>query len=293
MNPANSNSATYYPLRHLAVIEITGADAESFLQGQLTCNVKEIDSNHAGIAGYCNPQGRVISTLLVVKSPDGFLVLLPRSLAEKVAKRLQMYVLRSKVNIATDGGWRLFGCRTEQATELHALNARFFPSHSENANLWVGLPGKPLRYFLLTRAAKPINADGEDAQWGYWDVLAGIPWFELEQSEQFIPQMLNLDRLGGISFTKGCYTGQEIVARTHYLGKSKRALWVGRVAAPLSVGDYKVLASDGQTKLGDVLAVQAYQAETAILMVLQSLDEIGKQLILSDQNHTPVTVVSG
>ncbi|WP_150048922.1 MULTISPECIES: CAF17-like 4Fe-4S cluster assembly/insertion protein YgfZ [Methylomonas] len=293
MNPANSNSATYYPLRHFAVIEITGADAESFLQGQLTCNVKEIDSSCAGIAGYCNPQGRVISTVLLVKSPDGFLAILPRSLAEKVSKRLQMYVLRSRVNLAVDGGWRLFGCCPEQAAESRAPADRLFPCHLENANLWVCLPGGPLRYLILTKAVQPISADGDDAQWGYWDVLAGVPWFGLEQSEQFIPQMLNLDRLGGVSFTKGCYTGQEIVARTHYLGKSKRALWVGRVAASLPVGDYKVLASDGQTKQGDVLAVQSYQAETALLMVLQSLDEIGKQLILSDQNHTPVTVVSG
>ena len=146
----------------LRALAITGNDAPTFLQGQTTCDVNE---NKLG--AFCNPKGRVISTFVLLKNENDFVLILPKSLFTTIQERLQRYKLRAKVEI----------------TETN------------------------LPEFTL-----PEN----------------MPWLCPETSEQFIPQWLNLDTLGGISFTKGCYTGQEIVARTHYLGEVKRRLFVAR-----------------------------------------------------------------
>ena len=157
----------FYSSTQLSVLSVTGDDAASFLQGQTTCDMNNIGEKESRLGGFCNPKGRVISTFILLKSDNGFLVVLPKSLLQTIQERLQRYKLRAKVEI------------TE--TDLPEFDA-------------------------------PKN----------------MPWLCPETSEEFIPQWLNLDLLNGISFTKGCYTGQEIVARTHYLGEVKRRLFLAR-----------------------------------------------------------------
>ena len=177
-------------MNDLGVLKITGDDAALFLQGQTTCDV-----NSDKLGAFCNSKGRVISTFVLLKVENDFLVILPKSLLPTIQKNLQRYKLRAKIEI------------TE--TDLPEF-----------------------------------------------DLPENMPWLCPETSEQFIPQWLNLDLLGGISFTKGCYTGQEIVVRTHYLGEVKRRLFVVRFETEIKITPNCSIIDESGGAVGNVLAAQ-------------------------------------
>lgn len=295
-HPAN----TLYPLNHLAIIEVTGDDASEFLQGQLTCNIKELSESKASIAAFCNPKGRVISTLLIIATQDRFLLILPCSLLDKVLKKLQMYVLRSKVQLGDKSGdLGLLGlhCPLPMA-ELNLPTHDFHCCPVSSDCIGVKLPSSTPRFLCVINSGSDISqsfngvASGEVDEWRYQDISSGLPWFDLEQSEQHIPQMINIDHLGGISFNKGCYTGQEIIARTHYLGKSKRQLRLAQCAGTFS-SDANFEIKDAQTeeKIGEILTLQSFGDNTRMLIVLQTVDGETKNLILGDSKQTPVSLI--
>lgn len=293
-------SNTLYPLSHLACIEVSGADAGQFLQGQLTCNMNELSESKASIAAFCNPKGRVISTLLVVKSFNSFLLVLPSSLLEKVLKKLQMYVLRSKVQLTDKSrAFSLIGHSGPNACDQLALPSMAFDCSQSDDLIDIKLPSPHPRFLCIVKTqshATPLLegfALGDCDAWRYQDISSGFPWFDISQSEKHIPQMLNLDKLGGISFNKGCYTGQEIIARTHYLGKAKRHLYLleskDHIHWPTNQ-DLAVLASETGEKIGEILDLQKLGGVTRMLAVLQTVAEESKNLILDDPEHTPVVL---
>ena len=286
----------------LAAIRVNSVDAAGFLQGQLTCNVLELTESQASIAAFCNAKGRVISTLLVVKTPQGFILILPLGLRECVYQKLRMYVLRAKVELTMDDQLKIFGIAgcAEDFNDQESPQADFAVRTSPQPLL--KLPGSERFLWLVQEdevasqleklAGHPGFAHGSPEEWRYHDIESGLPWFGSEQSEQHLPQMLNIDRLGGISFNKGCYTGQEIVARTHYLGKVKRALFIaGCAGADLPQPGTSVLDGDNQT-VGSVLAAATWQNGMRLLLVLQIVDDMSKNLILDGGNRAQLTLIS-
>ena len=189
-----------------SIIIVSGGDAEEFLQGQLTADLRKCPSPGPMRAAWCNPKGRVICILAVSKTADGFLLALPGELAEHVVQRLTMFRFRSKV---------VFELRSANPDEL--------------------MDQDPQQEF---------------AAWRLQRLCRGIAEIYGPQSEQFTPHMLNLDLLGAVDFEKGCYTGQEIVARTHYRGASKRRLHRFRSEQPVAAGA-KVAA--GNRNVGEVV----------------------------------------
>ena len=289
-------------LNHLTVIRISGEDAGTFLQGQLTCDIRNVTENNASIAAFCNPKGRVISTLLIFKDEAGYGAILPCSLSDTVLQKLRRYVLRSKVLLedasSTDA---VLGFHYSQPSPTLGLNSEPLAVTHE-PGLTIALPSKGNRFWrVVKREALSSLIDTPQTQgfvqdsahvWRYAEILAGIPWFEIEQSEQFIPQMLNIDGLGGISFNKGCYTGQEIVARTHFLGKSKRQLFVAKCDREIvKDGQLSVLNSENHEKRGDVLSFQNLNGDCRLLIVLQTIDEEVKRFILDDELNTELTLL--
>lgn len=277
-----------YPVIQLGVLTVAGKDAASLLQGQITCNVHDITDNKSSLGAICNPKGRVITTFLLVKRDDAYLLLLPVELLAPIKKRLQMYVLRSAVTL-TDSSDELCligsSCQFDVKT---STNDQFGNTTRQQNRLTIDLSRQVNRQLLIT--------DAEDAQqfwneqtsehgyqaagsevWRSLDIIDGIPWLTTETSEEYIPQMLNLDTLGGVSFTKGCYTGQEIVARTHYLGKAKRQMFVAEcdLAEPPAANTVIIDDSTGQSvPAGHVLQAQASQRGCKMLVVL-SVSETG------------------
>lgn len=234
-------------LSHLGLLEISGEDRLSFLQGQVTNDVNLLNGSNAHYAGYCSPKGRLLALFLAFSHQEHLHLQLPQPLVAPIMKRLKMYVLRSKVTITDTADTIVkFGINGPDATRL--LSA-IYPSlpiadyelvSTEQATI-LKLPSlnHHTRYQIFTRVAEATQAWDNlknsctlvgKSCWDYLDINTGIPEVVTSTQEQFVPQMLNLDLLKGINFKKGCYTGQEIVARTHYLGSVKRRTYLAELA---------------------------------------------------------------
>ena len=210
--------AHWFRLPDLGVLSVAGPDARSFLQGQLSNDLRQLAPGTALYSGLHNAQGRVIALLQLAAVTDTeVLVILPAELSEKVARQLQRYVLRAKLQLR-DASHELAVCATLQpgsAGVRPPLGPYQLPAPDTRAyGLW------PLESDATPPAADAAASDA----WHARNIAGGLPRITAATSEQFVAQMLNLDCIGAISFDKGCYTGQEIIARAHYRGHVKRRL---------------------------------------------------------------------
>lgn len=227
-------------LSHLSLIRASGTDAQTFLNGQLTNDLQRLDSAHTQLSAWCSPKGRMLALFRILADTDGYLLQLPAGLRDDILKRLRVYVLRSKVTLApADDSVVRLGIAGPDA-ETIVRDAAGVAPESDNActrsdaATVLRLPGVHPRFELLVLPARAeamwdaLRARalpaGEPA-WTWHDIMAGIPTVLPETSDAFVPQMANLDLLDGISFNKGCYAGQEIVARIHYLGRLKQRMY--------------------------------------------------------------------
>ena len=256
-------------LSHLGLIAVDGADAATFLQGQVTNDVRQVSATRSLLAGYCTHQGRMLATFRLLRRGDTHYLLLPHTQVELVLKRLRMYVLRSQV-VLTDASedFAALGLSGDQAAALLAAACPEPPAlpvavndQTQVGDLTLIRPAGACPRFLvlgpvsaltalwdrLAAEATPVNAE----HWTLLDIQAGLPTVHPETREAFVPQMTNLQLVDGVSFTKGCYTGQEVVARMQYLGKLKRRLYLGEVTAdqPPRPGDalFSPISESAQT----------------------------------------------
>lgn len=288
----DNTTQTFYDLPYLSVIAVCGADSATFLQGQLSCNIKTLTSNQSSIAAYCTAKGRVISVVLVVAHADGYWLILPSSLAGLVLKKLQMYVLRSQVKLTlTD--IQLTGLKTSLVNEPHSpIPASAFAVTRKDSQYLIRLPDDQNCRCLLFDPDHQITTKAQDqAEWRVLDIANGLPWFEAEQSEQFTPHMLGLDKLGGISLDKGCYTGQEIVARTHYLGKNKRQCLVGELQGLITEENPTVIDPISHQALGHVLFAQSKAGKTHLLMILTTDYEGSGEYAIDNSDMTRISLI--
>ena len=223
----------------LGVLAFRGADAARFLQGQLSADTEKLLPGTSTLAGLHSAQGRVTALLALVRhAPDEFFAALPRELAGRVAQTLGKFLFRAKVRIS------------DESENMRVLGAPAGAPHAGIAEVaWSGR-----RLLLVPR--DPPSSDGAGfagqgsalALWERADVAGGMPQIYAATSEAFVAQMLNLDLLGAIAFDKGCYTGQEVIARAHYRGRVKRRMqrWRHASATPLAPGD-SAHAADGRT----------------------------------------------
>ena len=199
-------------LGRYGLLSVTGDDARDFLHAQLTNDIQGLAPDRAALAGWCSAQGRLLATFLVIPSPQGFLLQLARDLVPTVAKRLGMFVLRSKVKIADES----------DAWTQHGLwDADFQQPDVAWKDGVVTVRVGERRYLQLGSKEQP-NAAEED--WILREIRAGRPFISSATQDKFVPQMVNLEKLGGVDFQKGCYPGQEIVARAQYRGQVKRRM---------------------------------------------------------------------
>lgn len=235
-------------LTHLRLIEARGPDALAFLQGQLSNDVRKVAPERAQLSSYNSPKGRMLAVLHLLRHDDAFLIELHASLLEGVLKRLRMYVLRSKVTLAAVTDRAILGLAGPDADAV--LAGAGLPAPAEPlACAWaddvavVRRLGAAPRYTILAPVGQREalqsrlaagSQPGTPEDWRRLDIEAGVPTVYPETQDRFVAQMCNLDTLGGISFDKGCYTGQEIIARVHYRGAVKRHMEVRRldVAVP-------------------------------------------------------------
>ncbi|MBY0269692.1 MAG: folate-binding protein YgfZ [Burkholderiales bacterium] len=257
-----------------SLLRFSGADAQAFLHGQLTCDVAALQAGSSSYGGYCTAKGRLLATFLLWLSADGYTMLLPAALAEAIRKRLTMYVLRSKVTIEDLTPERacvgVFG--VDAAQQLADLGAAI-PQRRHGVAVRDGVTVIELpvqRYLAVLPRPQAGMAEGGEA-WAALDIAAGIPFILPATQEEFVPQMVNLDLIGGLSYTKGCYPGQEIVARTHYLGRLKQRMCRARVSAPAAPGDKLYCAELGEQSGGMIVnSALAHDGRCDVLAVIQT-----------------------
>lgn len=191
-------------LPYLAAARAAGTDAESFLQAQLSADISSLGPGQASFACYCSPRGQVLGLLLVARDAEGFWVVGSAALLPSILQRLRLYVLRARVELTLAPEHSCYGA----ATGAEEASGTFQPR------------GTCLDYAIGSPAAEPDLAAA--GAWKAAELRAGVAWLGPDTSERFIPQMLGFDGIGAVSFAKGCYPGQEIVARARYLGRVKR-----------------------------------------------------------------------
>lgn len=198
-------------LTHLSAILFSGADAGSFLHNQLSADVLGLADGDSTFACYCEPKGRVLALMLVQKTNEDYYVIMSRPLTTPVTQRLAIYRMRSKVVIEVLDSYTISGLRTDKAAEPELSDTHV-----------IRVPGTTQ---WLVVASRDISANENVAlqeEWRVAELSQGITWLNPDTSGEFLPQMLGFEALGAVNYRKGCYPGQEIVARTHYLGKVKR-----------------------------------------------------------------------
>ncbi|MEW5056993.1 MAG: folate-binding protein [Cycloclasticus sp.] len=264
---------------------ISGEDAATFLQGQTTCDVFAIAEAGGALGALCNPKGRVISLFHLVKHGDDFLMLLPREMSSLIVKRLSMFVFRSKVTIrdASDE-FVLLGCANELTTEqIQQLAPIASLPIAPHAQLSILISNK--QQFQREQLTDSFSIKQELEPWQEILTSACYPEINTATSELFIPQMLNLDKLNGINFKKGCYTGQEIVARMHYKGSVKRRLVSYQSANKYLAGD-DIYQLNTDNSIGTILSShKSKNSNYAGLAVLKVECIENSPLVLSDNSE--------
>lgn len=280
---------TLMTLDDWALATITGADSEKYLQGQVTADVSTLAANQHLLAAHCDSKGKMWSNMRLFHNKEGFAWLLRRSVRETQLRELKKYAVFSKVTIAADDDRVLLGVAGFQA---RAALANLFSTLPESENqvvqegettlLWFAHPAE--RFLLVTDAAtaemvtEKLRGEAQlnnSQQWLALNIEAGLPVIDEANVAQFIPQATNLQALGGISFKKGCYTGQEMVARAKFRGANKRALWylAGTASRVPEAGeDLERKMGDNWRRTGTVLAAAQLDDGRVIVQVVMNND---------------------
>ncbi|MFP5409534.1 MAG: YgfZ/GcvT domain-containing protein [Gammaproteobacteria bacterium] len=286
-NPAAERTAAtgtvVADLSQLGLIAFEGEDTATFLQGQLTNDVRALHADAAQWNGYCSPKGRLLGNFLMWRQGDDTCLQLSRDIVASVLKRLSMFILRARVKgrDASDETVRLVVAGPQAAAAVQAAMGALPEAPMRSAavaNGWVvrvGVdkfvlsvaPGHAESVWqMLRQSATPVGAP----VWDWLRLNAGIPMIVAATQEQFVPQMVNYEALGGVSFQKGCYPGQEIVARSQYLGKLKRRMFLAHVDADAAPGDSIYSADlEGQASGTVVNAAPAPDGGCDLLVVAQ------------------------
>lgn len=267
------------PLTDLGLIAFSGEEAAHFLHNQLSNDVEHLGAQEARLAAYCSPKGRMLAGLLVLRQGDSIVLELPREIQPAVQKRLQMFILRAKVKAAdASDSHVVLGLGGAQAGAALApwfddLPAAPYAMRENAAGVLIRMAdafGAPRFQWITTpeqaRQAWPQLAltlrPAGTALWRLADIEAGVPQIVQATQESFVPQMVNFEVIGGVNFKKGCYPGQEIVARSQYLGKLKRRMSLATVAidaggAPAAAGMEVFSAADAEQPCGMVVNAEA------------------------------------
>ncbi|MCW8956858.1 MAG: folate-binding protein YgfZ [Gammaproteobacteria bacterium] len=296
-------------LSHLGLISAYGDDAATFLQGQLTNDIKLVDLQHSQLSACCTPKGRILSNFRIFKRQETLYLRLPQEQLESSLKRLQMFILMSKVTMEDSTDSLVHIGLSGPDADQHLQ--QFIPEIPElvdgvsqcNDYTVIKLAGPHPRFEIygelepMSKLWQHLDVHaalvGADA-WSMLDVLAGIPTIYPETSEAFVPQMINMQVINGVSFKKGCYTGQEVVARMQYLGKLKRHMFRVHIDThvPVKPGDalYAAGSTSGQGTGTIVEAKLVPDDGYEGLAVINISDAEQSGLKLIDENGPAITI---
>jgi folate-binding protein YgfZ len=282
-SPRNTAEDGWVDLPDLCVVSFHGSDARDFLGRQLTCDMAQVVPGVPAFGAWLTPKGRVLALLRVVeRAPNRFDAVICAQLAEGLIRRMRLFVMRDDVTVDVDSQQSVVGlwggcakswadsCAESFATvRAPAPSAPTLISIATNPALAMAIGSFDALHDAL---GEHVNRQGKESQWRRLCIEAGLPQLESATQEAFIPQMINLDRLDAVSFNKGCYPGQEIVARTQHLGRIKRRMFIATVPSHeiervVEPGDV-IVGTQGEDIGGRVLNVERGTRDTVLLAVL-------------------------
>lgn len=296
-------------LSHQGLISVDGEDGSNFLQGQLTNDIRDVSEQHSQLSAYCTHKGRMLANFRVFKRHDSFYLRLPLNMLEPTLKRISMFILMSKVSIRNSSDSLVgIGVSGPKADTFLGDLITSIPVEADNATQSNGytvikVAGRHPRYEIygdltpMTKLWEKLDVHAAPVGAGPWeslDIQAGIPTIYPETSEAFVPQMTNMQAINGVSFQKGCYTGQEVVARMQYLGKAKRRMYRVDIETndPVKPGD-KLFSASSESGQGTGQIVSA-QPEAdggySALAVINITDTESGQLQLHDENGPTIEI---
>lgn len=291
MDTSSSTSAAYAPLPQLGVLTISGEDALGFLQNLLTNDVNALDINQSQLSGFCNAKGRLFATFILIRRQDYYQMVLPRSMCSLLQQRLAMYVLRSNVTVSDDTEFfALFSISNSDLNPIESLmlSADNYQLLLNNSQYLCIIPKAELDTIISTMDSLGWQVASE-ISWNLAAISAGLPSVELETKEKFTPQQVNFDLVDGVNFKKGCYPGQEVVARLHYLGTPSRRMFIASIdSGELPKAGEEVFNGSGDVA-GHIVNAEQNTDKTDLLISIK-LSELDSPLSVAQAN--PVNILN-
>ena len=296
-------------LSHFGLISVYGDDASTFLQGQLTNDIRDVSETHSQLSAYCTSKGRMLSNFRIFKRNDTFYLRLPRALLETTLNRIRKFILMAKVTMedSSDSLVHFGVCGPNAEQHLSDIFSELPENNDDikqnNGYTIIRIPGIHPRFEIygelipMTELWSKLDVNTAPIGCGPWDrlgILAGIPVIYPETSEDFVPQMANMQLINGVNFQKGCYTGQEIVARMQYLGKLKRRMYLINIKTEDIVHPGTPLfSSDSSSGQGTGTIIEAQpdsEGATSALAVINISDAETGKLRLYDENGPEISL---
>ena len=309
-SPSNDLPATLMSLEECSLVNIDGEDARKYLQGQLTCDLDTLtDSTHT-FAAHCDPKGKVWSNLVLFCQKNSLAYIERSSVCEQQVAELKKYAVFSKLTISREQNQVLLGLAGHNARETLALIYQSLPNeqtpvvqHKHATLLYFPAPTERFLIIATANEAEAIFTQllgkvalNNCAQWQALDIEAGYPILEAQNSEQFLPQSLNLQALNSISFTKGCYSGQEMVARAKYRGANKYAMYWLSGKAPFRLPEpgekLELQLGENWRQTGTILTAVKLVNETVWVQAILSNDLAEDAILRLRDDHETLTIQS-
>ena len=280
-------SATLIALPELGVVSVKGADAVSFLQSQLTNDVARLAPDRVQLSGYCTPKGRLLGTFHQWRTDDSVFLRMPREVIGSIVKRLSMFVLRAKAKVTdVSDAWSTYALLGE-GTPLLTQAGLALPgtpwtsalSDGTRVDRMLPTPDGAPRFLITLPSDSKLHESSAAAQtssnlWWLSEIEAAVPTIFAATQEKFVPQMINFEVLGGVDFKKGCYPGQEIVARSQYLGKLKRRMNIAHVDATDVEAAADIYHSGAAQPIGAVVMAAESPAGGSALLFEAPIDRL-------------------
>ncbi len=270
MTTFNSETSLFSPLNHYGLIRFTGKDVHKFLQGLVTCDLNELSDQQSLLGAFCNLQGRVIAMFRIWQQEDAYFLLLAKDLISKILAHLKKYILRAQVVFDdVSAQYHIYGFTGEDPANQFSQQYMELPQHASaikfKKNICaIKINNQQPRWLIIS--AEKLNADGNEISiqeneqiWQQANINAAFVEIQQATSELFTPASINFINAGGVSLKKGCYLGQEIIARLHYRGKSKEHL--ARV-------HLQTIKQDSTLSAGDILAIHSQTSERLFTLLI-------------------------
>ncbi len=289
-------------LTQLGLIRVTGEEAHTFLHSQFTNDLTQVTDHTSQLSSYCNPKGRVLSIFRIFKRDGDYYLVLPKDVIDLTLRKLTMFKLRAQVELQdASEQLTLFGVAGPGVQPaLESINVVLPQTENDciqvDGTVMIRLPSENIRVLFVADAKAATTICNQLCEqlplvtsrlWDLHDISCGVPQVTAHTSETFTPQMINLELIDGVSFSKGCYPGQEVVARTHYLGKPNRRMYRASITTKQAIqsGTNIFSAEDDAQALGKVVVsqmVSAKQANALVVLRTQKMDESNLHIASTD-----------